>query len=170
MQNLGVNVFSFLFVSIYLFLVPRSINYVFIIYYLLFLLRTLYEPSSETQILTMVYNNTLIAKEMFKLSFFLSAMRFSTRDITRLGRLFQTCSFKTAKTGFNRFCPCNQKLFFYFLRILNAKRFWKSNIFEYAIYWTVGVNKLKPQAQTGGTGRLIRNSLFYSRNLCPFLL
>ena len=70
MQNLGVNVFSFLFVSIYLFLVPRSINYVFIIYYLLFLLRTLYEPSSETQILTMVYNNTLIAKEMFKLSFF----------------------------------------------------------------------------------------------------
>ena len=105
MQNLGGNVFSFLFVSIYLFLVPRSINYVFIIYYLLFLLRTLYEPSSETQILTMVYNNTLIAKEMFKLSFFLSAMRFSTR----LGRLFQTCSFKTAKTGFNRFCPCYQK-------------------------------------------------------------
>ena len=103
MQNLGVNVFSFLFVSIYLFLVPRSINYVFIISFAS--LRTLYEPSSETQILTMVYNNTLIAKEMFKLSFFLSAMRFSTR----LGRLFQTCSFKTAKTGFNRFCPCYQK-------------------------------------------------------------
>ena len=68
MQNLGVNVFSFLFVSIYLFLVPRSINYVFII--LFASLRTLYEPSSETQILIMVYNNTLIAKEMFKLSFF----------------------------------------------------------------------------------------------------
>ena len=68
MQNLGVNVFSFLFVSIYLFLVPRSINYVHII--LFASLRTLYEPSSETQILTMVYNNTLIAKEMFKLSFF----------------------------------------------------------------------------------------------------
>ena len=70
MQNLGVNVFSFLFVSIYLFLVPRSINYVHII--LFASLRTLYEPSSETQILTMVYNNTLIAKEMFKLSFFIS--------------------------------------------------------------------------------------------------
>ena len=69
MQNLGVNVFSFLFVSIYLFLMPRSINCVFII--LFASLRTLYEPSSETQILTMVYNNTLIAKEMFKLSFFL---------------------------------------------------------------------------------------------------
>ena len=68
MQNLGVNVFSFLFVSIYLFLMPRSINCVFII--LFASLRTLYEPSSETQILTMVYNNTLIAKEMFKLSFF----------------------------------------------------------------------------------------------------
>ena len=68
MQNLGVNVFSFLFVSIYLFLMPRSINCVFII--LFASLRTLYEPSSETQILTMVYNNTLIAKEMFKLFFF----------------------------------------------------------------------------------------------------
>ena len=68
MQNLGVNVFSFLLVSIYLFLAPRSINCVFIIF--IVSLGTLYEPSSETQISTMVYFNTLIAKEMFELSFF----------------------------------------------------------------------------------------------------
>ena len=41
--------------------------------YLLFLfasLETLYEPSSETQILATVYNDTLIAKEIFELSLF----------------------------------------------------------------------------------------------------
>ena len=70
MQNLGVNVFSSLFVSIYLFLVPRSINYVFIIYYLLFLLRTLYEPSSETQILTMFTTTLLLRKKCLSYLFF----------------------------------------------------------------------------------------------------
>ena len=54
--------------------------------YLLFLfasLETLYEPSSETQILATVYNDTLIAKEIFELPLFLLAMLFTTREIMR---------------------------------------------------------------------------------------
>ena len=49
---------------------------------------------------------------------------------------------------------------------LNVKRFWKCNIFEYAINWAVGVNQLKRHTQTGGTRCPIRNSLFPFRKLC----
>ena len=72
MQNSGVNIIAietysafslFQFASFWC----RSIMYLLLLFASL---GTLYEPSSGTQILTIVYNDTLIAKEMFELSFF----------------------------------------------------------------------------------------------------
>ena len=87
MQNSGVNILaietysafhSFQLVSFWRH--ARSIMYLLLLFASL---GTLYEPSSETQILATVYNDTLIAKEIFELPLFLIAMQFTTREIIR---------------------------------------------------------------------------------------
>ena len=104
MQNSGVNIIAietysafslFQFASFWCH--ARSIMYLLLLFASL---GTLYEPSSGTQILTIVHNDTLF----FFFFFLLSAMCLPPGKSQ--GRLFQTTGFKTAKTGFNRFCPC----------------------------------------------------------------
>ena len=74
MQNSGVNIIAIeTYSAVYLFQFASFWCHVRSIMYFLLLfasLGTLYEPSSGTQILTIVYNDTLIAKEMFESSFF----------------------------------------------------------------------------------------------------
>ena len=87
MQNSGVNIIAletysafclFQFVSFW-----RRVRSIMYLLLLFASLGTLYEPSRGTHILTIVYNDTIIAKEMFESSFFLSAMRFASREIAR---------------------------------------------------------------------------------------
>ena len=103
MQNSGVNIIAietysafslFQFASFWC----RSIMYLLLLFASL---GTLYEPSSGTQILTIVYNDTL-----FFFFFFFCYQQCGLPPDKSQGRLFQTTGFKTAKTGFNRFCPC----------------------------------------------------------------
>ena len=74
MQNSGVNIIALeTYSAFYLFQFVSFWRRVPSIMYLLLLfasLGTLYEPSRGTQILTIVYNDTIIAKEMFESSFF----------------------------------------------------------------------------------------------------
>ena len=76
MQNSGVNILALeTYSAFYLFQFVSFWRHVRLIMYLLFLFAssgTLYEPSSGTQILAMVYNNTPTAKEISELSFFIS--------------------------------------------------------------------------------------------------
>ena len=74
MQNSGVNIIALeTYSAFYLFQFVsfwrrfRSIMYLLLLFASL---GTLYEPSRGTQILTIVYDDTLIAKEMFESSFF----------------------------------------------------------------------------------------------------
>ena len=87
MQNSGVNILAIeTYSAFYSFQFVFFWRHVRLIMYLLFLfasLGTLYKPSSGTQILAPGYNNTLIAKEVFELSLFLSLMPFTTREIMR---------------------------------------------------------------------------------------
>ena len=133
-------------------------------------LRTLYEPFSGTQILTIVYNDTLnCERNVWVIIFSISSAVFQQGN--RKGDYFKQMALKQLKPvsiglslvtkNYSLFPP-----YFY------VERFWKCNIFEYTIYWSVGVNQLKRHAQTGGggggdTGRLIRNSWFQFRLLCP---
>ena len=74
MQNSGVNIIALeTYSAFYLFQFVSFWRRVPSIMYLLLLfasLGTLYEPSRGTHILTIVYNDTIIAKEMFESSFF----------------------------------------------------------------------------------------------------
>ena len=105
MQNSGVNIIAietysafslFQFASFWCH--ARSIIYLLLLFASL---GTLYEPSSGTQILTIVYNDTL-----FFFFLFFCYQQCGLPPGKSQGRLFQTTGFKTAKTGFNRFCPC----------------------------------------------------------------
>ena len=98
------------------------------IMYLLLLfasLGTLYEPSSGTQILTIVYNDTLIAKEMsesvifFFFFFFFFYQQCGLPPGKSQGLLFQTTGFKLLKPvsiGFSLV-----KIILYFSQILNVR-------------------------------------------------
>ena len=130
-------------------------------------LRTLYEPFSGTQILTIVYNDTLNCKRnVWVIIFSISSAVFQQGN--RKGDYFKQVALKHLKPvsigvslvtkNYSIFPP-----YFY------VKRFWKCNILEYTIYWSVGKTSQRDTPKRGGgdTGRLIRNSWFQFRLLSP---
>ena len=76
---------------------------------------------------------------MFELSFFFFISNAVCLQGNRRGDYFKQPALKQLKPLSIGFALVI-KIVLYFPRFLNSKRFWKCNIIEYAIYWTLGVN------------------------------
>ena len=124
---------------------PRSIDYLFIVFICEFR-DTLQTFQWNPKIDHGIQRHSNCERNVWLVFFFINnAVR---QQENLIGVYFKHASLKQLKPVSIGFAPV-AKNYALFAPNLNVKRFWKCNIFEYAVYWSVGINKLKRHAQTG---------------------